>query len=248
MVLEKQNYGLIGKNINYSFSKEYFKQKFFDLNLKNSHRYENLDLEELKGFQKLINQNNIKGLNVTIPYKEEVMGFLDEIDENAKKIGAVNTIKVDSNFKLKGYNTDYIGFINSIPKKLLKNIQTGIVLGSGGASKAIIFALNKMGIEPVVVSRTKKKNFITYKELDRNILSKSQIVINCTPLGTYPNINESPNIPYKYLNKSHLCYDLIYNPKESQFIKKSKTNNAKTINGLNMLKIQADESWKIWNS
>ena len=248
MVLEKQNYGLIGKNINYSFSKEYFKQKFIDLNLKKSHRYENLDLEELKGFQKLINQNNIKGLNVTIPYKEEVMDFLDEIDENAKKIGAVNTIKVDSNFKLKGYNTDYIGFINSIPKKLLKNIQTGIVLGSGGASKAIIFALNKMKIEPIVVSRTKKKNFITYKELDRNILSKSQLVINCTPLGTYPNINESPNIPYKYLNKNHLCYDLIYNPKESQFIKKSKTNNAKTINGLNMLKIQADESWKIWNS
>ena len=248
MVLEKQNYGLIGKNINYSFSKEYFKQKFIDLNLKKSHRYENIDLEELKGFQKLINQNNIKGLNVTIPYKEEIMGFLDEIDENAKKIGAVNTIKVDSNFKLKGYNTDYIGFINSIPKKLLKNIQTGIVLGSGGASKAIIFALNKMGIESIVVSRTKKQNFITYEELDRNIILKSQIVINCTPLGTYPNINESPNIPYKYLNTNHLCYDLIYNPKESQFIKKSKTNNAKTINGLNMLKIQADESWKIWNS
>ena len=248
MVLEKQNYGLIGKNINYSFSKEYFKQKFIDLNLKKSHRYENLDLEELKGFQKLINQNNIKGLNVTIPYKEEVMDFLDEIDENAKKIGAVNTIKVDSNFKLKGYNTDYIGFINSIPKKLLKNIQTGIVLGSGGASKAIIFALNKMGIESIVVSRTKKKNFISYEELDRNMLLKSQLVINCTPLGTYPNINESPNIPYKYLNKSHLCYDLIYNPEESQFIKKSKTNNAKTINGLKMLKIQADESWKIWNS
>ena len=248
MVLEKQNYGLIGKNINYSFSKEYFKQKFIDLNLKKSHRYENLDLEELKGFQKLINENNIKGLNVTIPYKEEVMDFLDEIDENAKKIGAVNTIKVDSNFRLKGYNTDYIGFINSIPKKLLKNIQKGIVLGSGGASKAIIFALNKMGIESIMVSRTKKKNFITYKELDKNILLKSQLVINCTPLGTYPNINESPNIPYKYLNKSHLCYDLIYNPKESQFIKKSKTNNAKTINGLKMLKIQADESWKIWNS
>ncbi len=248
MVLEKQNYGLIGKNINYSFSKEYFKQKFIDLNLKKSHRYENLDLEELKGFQKLINQNNIKGLNVTIPYKEEVMDFLDEIDENAKKIGAVNTIKVDSNFKLKGYNTDYIGFINSIPKKLLKNIQTGIVLGSGGSSKAIIFALNKMGIESIMVSRTKKKNFITYEELDRSILLKSQLVINCTPLGTYPNINESPNIPYKYLNKSHLCYDLIYNPKESQFIKKSKTKNAKTINGLKMLKIQADESWKIWNS
>jgi len=248
MVLEKQNYGLIGKNINYSFSKDYFKQKFIDLNLKNSHSYENLDLEELKGFQELINQNNIKGLNVTIPYKEEVMDFLDEIDENAKKIGAVNTIKVDSNFKLKGYNTDYIGFINSIPNELLKNIQTAIVLGSGGASKAIIFALNKMGIESIVVSRTKKKNFITYKELDRNILLKSQLVINCTPLGTYPNINESPNIPYKYLNKSHLCYDLIYNPNESQFIKKSKTNNAKTINGLNMLKIQADESWKIWNS
>ena len=247
MVLEKQNYGLIGKNINYSFSKEYFKQKFIDLNLKKSHRYENIDLEELKGFQKLINQNNIKGLNVTIPYKEEVMDFLDEIDENAKKIGAVNTIKVDSNFKLKGYNTDYIGFINSIPKKLLKNIQTGIVLGSGGASKAIIFALNKMGIESIVVSRTKKQNFITYEELDRNIILKSQIVINCTPLGTYPNINESPNIPYKYLNTNHLCYDLIYNPKESQFIKKYKTNNAKSINGLNMLKIQADESWKIWN-
>jgi len=248
MDLEKQNYGLIGKNINYSFSKDYFKQKFIDLNLKNSHSYENLDLEELKGFQKLINQNNIKGLNVTIPYKEEVMDFLDEIDESAKKIGAVNTIKVDSNLKLKGYNTDYIGFINSIPNKLLKNIKSGIILGSGGASKAIIFALNKMGIKSVVVSRTKKQNFITYKELDRNIFLKSQLVINCTPLGTYPKIYESPDIPYKYLNKSHLCYDLIYNPRESLFIKKSKINNAKTINGLNMLKIQADESWKIWNS
>ena len=248
MVQEKQNFGLIGKNISYSFSKKYFLQKFLDLNLAATHTYQNFDLENLKGFKKLIVSNKIKGLNVTIPYKERIINLLDEIDNDAKKIGAVNTIKIDSKYKLIGYNTDYIGFINSIPFNLRKNIKKALVLGSGGASKAITYGLKKLKIEPIIVSRKKTQNYISYENINKNILMNTQMIINCSPIGTFPKTNESPKIPYEHINQKHTCYDLVYNPKESLFLKNSKKNNAKIINGLKMLKIQAEESWKIWKS
>ena len=160
----------------------------------------------------------------------------------------VNTIKIDSNKKLKGYNTDYIGFLNSIKIHLTKKHKKAIILGSGGASKAIIHALKKLEITSITVSRNNLKGNLTYNDLDREVFNSCQIIINCSPIGTYPKVNECPNIPYQYIDSRHICYDLIYNPEETQFLKKSRLNNAFVINGMKMLKLQAEESWKIWNS
>ena len=248
MLLEKKTYGLIGKNISYSFSKSYFTNKFQKSNSECKYTYENHDLHDINQFKNLIEKKKFNGFNVTIPYKEKIIEFLDLLDSNAKKIGAVNTIKVCSKNQLKGYNTDYIGFIKSINPLLNKTHKKAILLGSGGASKAIIFGLNKLNISSIVVSRSKKKGNITYEELNSEIINKSQIIINCSPVGTFPKINECPKIPYKYINSNHICYDLIYNPLESKFLKKSKKNNATIINGMEMLEIQAEESWKIWNT
>jgi len=248
MLLEKKIYGLIGKNISYSFSKSYFTNKFKKSNLESNYKYENLDLDDINQFRNIKEQKNFNGFNVTIPYKEKIIKFLDIIDSDAKKIGAVNTIKICSNNQLKGYNTDYIGFIKSISPILNKTHKKAILLGSGGASKAIVFGLEKLNILSIVVSRSKKKGNITYEELNNEIISTSQIIINCSPVGTFPKINEYPKIPYKHINSEHICYDLIYNPLESKFLKESKKNNATIMNGMKMLEIQAEESWKIWNT
>ena len=247
MLPEKKTYGLIGKNINYSFSKNYFNNKFIKLKSKNC-SYTNFDLLNIAEFENIILKNNLNGLNVTIPYKEKIIPYLDSLDLEAKLIGAVNTIKIDSNKKLKGYNTDYIGFLNSIKIHLTKKHKKAIILGSGGASKAIIHALKKLEITSITVSRNNLKGNLTYKDLDREVFNSCQIIINCSPIGTHPKVNECPNIPYQYIDSRHICYDLIYNPKETQFLKKSRLNNALVINGMKMLKLQAEESWKIWNS
>lgn len=247
MLPEKKIYGLIGKNINYSFSKNYFTNKFIKLKSKNC-SYTNFDLLNIAEFENIILKNNLNGLNVTIPYKEKIIPYLDSLDLEAKLIGAVNTIKIDSNKKLKGYNTDYIGFLNSIKIHLTKKHKKAIILGSGGASKAIIHALKKLEITSITVSRNNLKGNLTYNDLDREVFNSCQIIINCSPVGTYPKVNECPNIPYQYIDSRHICYDLIYNPKETQFLKKSRLNNAFVINGMKMLKLQAEESWKIWNS
>jgi len=247
MLPEKKTYGLIGKNINYSFSKNYFTNKFIKLKSKNC-SYTNFDLLNIAEFENIILKNNLNGLNVTIPYKEKIIPYLDSLDLEAKLIGAVNTIKIDSNKKLKGYNTDYIGFLNSIKIHLTKKHKKAIILGSGGASKAIIHALKKLEITSITVSRNNLKGNLTYNDLDREVFNSCQIIINCSPIGTYPKVNECPNIPYQYIDSRHICYDLIYNPEETQFLKKSRLNNAFVINGMKMLKLQAEESWKIWNS
>ena len=244
---EKKTYGLLGKNIDYSFSKNYFLNKFKKLNLDSNYTYKNLDLNDLNQFRNIIEKKEFNGFNVTIPFKEKIIKFLDLLDSKAKKIGAVNTIKICSNYKLKGYNTDYIGFIKSIRPLLNKNHKKAILLGSGGASKSIVFGLNKLNISSIIVSRFKKKGDITYKELNSEIINKSQIIINCSPIGTFPKINESPKIPYNSINSNHICYDLVYNPIETEFLMKSKKNDAKILNGMKMLEIQAEESWKIWN-
>lgn len=247
MLPEKKIYGLIGKNINYSFSKNYFTNKFIKLKSKNC-SYTNFDLLNITEFENIILKNNLNGLNVTIPYKEKIIPYLDSLDLEAKLIGAVNTIKIDSNKKLKGYNTDYIGFLKSIKIHLTKKHKKAIILGSGGASKAIVHALKKLEITSITVSRNNLKGNLIYNDLDREVFNSCQIIINCSPIGTYPNVNECPNIPYQYIDSRHICYDLIYNPEETQFLKKSRLNSAFVINGMKMLKLQAEESWKIWNS
>tara|TARA_B100000953_G_scaffold254403_1_gene217938 strand:+ start:4266 stop:5009 length:744 start_codon:yes stop_codon:yes gene_type:complete len=247
MLQEKKTYGLIGKNISYSFSKSYFTNKFKKSNLESNYTYENLDLDDINQFKNII-EKKFNGFNVTIPYKEKIIEFLDLLDLDAKKIGAVNTIKICSNNKLKGYNTDYIGFIKSISPLLNKTHKKAILLGSGGASKSIVFGLDKLNISSIIVSRSKEKGNITYEELNNEIINTCQIIINCSPVGTFPKINECPKIPYKYINSNHICYDLVYNPLQSKFLKESKKNNATILNGMEMLEIQAEESWKIWNT
>lgn len=245
---ERQIFGLVGKNISYSFSRKYFSQKFSDLEL-DVCEYLNFDLKEIDQFPKLIHELkfDLKGLNVTIPYKEKVLKFLHEIDEDAEKIGAINTIKVTKKGKLKGYNTDVLGFIKSIQPLLLEHHKKALILGTGGASKAIAFGLKQMGIDYVKVSRDPKKHQLSYKDVTEKVLESHTIIINCSPLGTYPKIEEKPKIDYSLLNKNHLCYDLIYNPSETAFLRLAKENGAVIKNGYEMLEIQAEEAWRIWN-
>ncbi|MDB9902476.1 shikimate dehydrogenase, partial [Flavobacteriaceae bacterium] len=242
MLEQKRKYGLIGKNINYSFSKTFFEDKFLNENITNC-SYENYDLQSVKDIKKIIKDNAIRGFNVTIPYKEEIMEFVNKIDPIAKKIGAINTIKINKKNITEGYNTDYLGFVTSL-RKLVKNHKKALVLGTGGASKAIIFGLSSIGIESTIVSRKKKDKIITYNDINKKIIEENTIIINCTPLGTFPKIKECPKIPFNFLTSNHICYDLIYNPKKTKFLKESEKMGASTINGEEMLKNQANESWK----
>ena len=240
--------GLLGKNISYSFSKTYFKNKFENENITNT-TYENFDIENINLFPSIIKHTkNLKGLNVTIPYKEEVIPFLDKVNKKAKVIGAVNTIKITKKGKLIGYNTDCYGFKKSLKPHLKAHHKKALILGTGGASKAIAYSLKKLGISYKYVSRNLSKNVaFTYDTLSDNDIKKHQIIINCTPLGTFPNVNDCPNIPYRAINKNHILFDLIYNPEETKFLNLGKQNQATTINGLNMLKLQAEKAWSIWN-
>lgn len=239
-------FGLIGKDIGYSFSKSYFTSKFEADNLK--HTYENFDIKSIEDFKKVItNQQNLKGLNVTIPYKEAVIPFLDKLNKKAAKIGAVNTIKFSKKGKLIGYNTDYYGFKKSIKPFLKTHHKTALILGTGGASKGVAFALKELKIEYKFVSRssTGEANY-TYSNLSEEIINAHQIIINCTPLGTYPNTNECPNIPYEGITNKHLLYDLIYNPSETKFLSIGHLKGAVICNGLKMLEYQAEKAWEHW--
>ena len=242
-------FGLVGKDISYSFSQQYFSKKFETLKL-NDHSYQNFDISTIDDFSNSIaNAENLKGLNVTIPYKEEVLTYLDEIDDEAKKIGAVNTIKILDKNKLKGFNTDVFGFEESL-KPLLKKIHNkALILGTGGASKAVKYVLNKLGIEVLFVSRNpKSENEISYNELTESIVTSYTVIVNCTPIGTHPAIDECPKIPYEYLTPNHLLYDLIYNPSRTLFLKKGEEKCAQVSNGFKMLELQAEKSWEIWNA
>ena len=239
--------GLLGKQIDYSFSKTYFSEKFASENL--PFTYENFDLESITIFPKLFeNHSDIVGMNVTIPYKEQVMPYLDEIDKTAKEIGAVNTITVSKNKKLKGYNTDYYGFQKSISPLLKTHHKRALILGTGGASKAIAYALKLMNIDFNYVSRSLKKGVTyTYKTLTTEDIENHQIIINCTPLGTFPDIDVCPDIHYEGFSSSHLLFDLIYNPSETQFLKLGKSQGAVISNGKDMLRFQAEKAWEIWD-
>lgn len=240
-------FGLVGKDISYSFSRSYFADKFSTQNL--PHSYVNFDLNTIEELIPIIKKSDdLKGLNVTIPYKEVVIPLLDKLDKRAKKIGAVNTIKITKNKKLIGYNTDYYGFKKSITPHLKSHHKNALILGTGGASKAIKYALKKLNITFHYVSRVKKEGVTyTYTDLTESVIKQYQIIINCTPIGTFPEVNACPNLPYNAINSAHILYDLIYNPEETTFLKHGKSKGATTINGLEMLKLQAEKSWQIWN-
>lgn len=243
---QKANYGLIGKDISYSFSRGYFKKKFEDMGLDNC-SYQNFDLQSISEFPTIFkNTENVQGLNITIPYKEEVMAFLDDIDIAAKKIGAVNTIKFTKN-GLVGFNTDAYGFQKSLEPYLKKHHKKALILGTGGASKAVAFVLEELGIAFSFVSRSGKNDGYTYNELTDDIIAEHTLIINCSPVGTFPKIEEKPAIPYSKISEAHLLFDLIYNPEETAFLSAGKANGASICNGHRMLEFQAEKSWEIWN-
>ena len=242
---KSRKFGLIGKNIDYSFSKKYFSEKFKKENLDCT--YSNFDIENISLIESILQKNGISGYNVTIPYKQEIIKFLDEIDEVAKAIGAVNTIKKIDNKNI-GFNTDCIGFEKSlIPLIENKKPDSALILGAGGASKAVKYVLKKLKINYSTVSRKEGKSEFIYENLNDVIINRFKMIINCSPVGTFPNINKCPNIPYKHLTKEHILYDLVYNPIESLFLRRGRELGCKTKNGLEMLEIQANESWRIWN-
>ncbi|OOG71077.1 shikimate dehydrogenase [Flavobacterium sp. A45] len=243
----RKRFGLLGRNISYSFSKGYFTEKFSKEHFEGC-TYENFDIPEISNFTELKENNtDLNGLNVTIPYKESVIPFLDKLSKNATQIGAVNTIKFTKKGKLKGYNTDYYGFKKSLEPLLQQHHKKALILGTGGASKGVAFALDQLDITYTFVSREAKQNCIDYSLINATTFDNYQIIINCTPVGTSPNIDLFPLIPYEYFTEKHIAYDLIYNPAETQFLSKAKAQGAQIKNGLDMLIFQAEKAWKIWN-
>jgi len=245
--MSKRQFGLIGKNIAYSFSKKYFTEKFA-LGYLEDCTYNNFDIQSIETFPQLITDNpQLKGLNVTIPYKEAVIPYLDQLSDKAAKIGAVNVIRFTKKGNLKGYNSDYYGFMKSLEPLLQPHHQKALILGTGGAAKAVAFALEQLGLLYTFVSREVGANSIHYDQINATTFDHYQIIINCTPLGTSPNIEAFPPIPYEYFSDKHIAFDLIYNPEETQFLKKAKQQGAITKNGYEMLVFQAEKAWKIWN-
>ncbi|MBJ7879336.1 shikimate dehydrogenase [Gelidibacter salicanalis] len=239
-------FGLVGKNIEYSFSKAHFTTKFENEQLPYS--YENFDIDTILKFPEILEQGDLMGLNVTIPYKEQVIPYLDSLHETASEIGAVNTIKIYASGKTKGFNTDYYGFTESIQPLLKPHHVKALILGTGGASKAIAYALKKLEISFEYVSRSPnaKAKFL-YTDLTEAIIRDHKIIINCTPVGTHPNVNQCPDIPYDAITKVHLLYDLIYNPIQTKFLICGEIKGATICNGSKMLEYQAEKAWEIWS-
>ena len=245
--MSRRLYGLIGKNISYSFSKKYFTDKFSLGNLEDS-TYENFDIENIEEFPKIVATNpDLKGLNITIPYKESIIPYLNKLSVNAAQIGAVNVVRFTKKGNLKGYNSDYYGFMKSLKPLLQPHHKKALILGTGGAAKAVSFALDQLGILYTFVTREEKEGMIDYDRINATTFDNHQIIINCTPLGTSPNTKEFPQIPYTFFTDKHIAFDLIYNPEETQFLKKAKKKGAVTKNGYEMLVLQAEKAWKIWN-
>jgi shikimate dehydrogenase len=242
-----KRFGLIGKSLVHSFSESYFNDKFKKQGIKDV-SYQNFELDSIDDFRSLIkSEKDLIGLNVTIPYKEAVIPFLDEVSEEVKAIGAVNTIVVSAK-GLKGFNTDYIGFRNSLKPFLEGRMERALILGTGGASKAAAYSLQQLGVQSLFVSRNPKPGHLSYEELNDVVLKHHLLIVNTTPLGTFPNINECPQIPYEYLTSQHLLFDLVYNPTETLFLKKGKEKGTMILNGQSMLVHQAEEAWKIWTT
>ena len=244
-------YGLIGYPLKHSFSIGYFNEKFQSENI--DAEYVNFEIPRIEDFMEVIEENpNLRGLNVTIPYKEQVIPYLDELDKDTAKIGAVNVIKfipqAKGKVKLVGYNSDIIGFTRSIEPLLQPHHTKALILGTGGASKAVFHGLANLGIRSTFVSRTKKNDeVLTYTELTPAIMQEYTVIVNTTPLGMYPKVDFCPDIPYDQLTPKHLLYDLLYNPSETLFMKKGMEQEATVKNGLEMLLLQAFAAWEIWN-
>lgn len=244
-----QKYGLVGYPLKHSFSIGYFNEKFSSEKIEAE--YINFEIPDINNFPEIIQANpNLHGLNVTIPYKEKVIPYLDELDKQAAAIGAVNVIKIIRNKggkpKLIGYNSDIIGFTQSIQPLLQSHHKKALILGTGGASKAVFHGLKNLGIEAKFVSRTARFGMLTYEELNAEIIKEYTVIVNCTPVGMYPKVDACPDIPYEAITSEHLLYDLLYNPNITLFMKKGEVKGAVTKNGLEMLLLQAFAAWEIW--
>lgn len=244
-----QKYGLVGYPLKHSFSIGYFNEKFSSEKIEAE--YINFEIPDINNFPEIIEANpNLHGLNVTIPYKEKVIPYLDELDKQAAAIGAVNVIKIIRNKggkpKLIGYNSDIIGFTQSIQPLLQSHHKKALILGTGGASKAVFHGLKNLGIEAKFVSRTARFGMLTYEELNAEIIKEYTVIVNCTPVGMYPKVDACPDIPYEAITSEHLLYDLFYNPNITLFMKKGEAKGAVTKNGLEMLLLQAFAAWEIW--
>jgi len=246
-----KKYGLLGYPLKHSFSQRFFTEKFVKEGI--DARYLNFEIPDLSSLPNIVEENEeLVGLNVTIPHKEKIIPLLNELDQEAEKIGAVNVIKINrknNTFSLKGYNTDIIGFQKSLANLLDPDLhKKALILGTGGASKAVYNGLINLGIEPKYVSRIPgNPDILSYTDLDKEIIEEYKIIINASPLGTYPNIDEAPAIPYQYITSSHILYDLVYNPAETKFLRLGKEKGAAIKNGAEMLELQALAAWDIWN-
>lgn len=239
-----KKYGLIGHPLSHTFSPKYFTDKFKAEGI--DAQYEAYDLEEITNLREFIMDNNLSGVNVTIPYKKTVMRHMDRLDPLVSRAKAVNCIKVEGD-ELVGYNTDLLGFRKSLRDLLGYKRAAAIVLGTGGASSAIKGALEVMGIPYLVVSRNTRVGDLTYSGLTKRIFEQYNLFINTTPVGMAPNVNEAPDIPYDLLTENHYVFDLIYNPEKTKFLSLAENKGCTTSNGLEMLHLQAEESWKIWS-
>ena len=243
-----KTFALVGRNISYSFSRRYFAEKFAHEQITDS-EYVNFDIPIIEELPALIRTTpTLVGMNVTIPYKEAILPLLDEQSEELMTIKACNTIKVLPTGKLKGYNTDYIGFHDSLVLYLKPHHNKALILGTGGASKAVIFTLDQLGIPYILVSRKASAQAISYASLGEEIIRSHLLIINTTPLGTSPDTQAFPPIPYEFVTDKHLLYDLIYNPEKTVFLAKGEAQGATILNGYPMLALQAEASWEIWNS
>ena len=240
-----KQFGLIGRNISYSFSKSYFADKFKNENIVGC-AYDVFDLQQIQEVENVFNTPDIKGFNVTIPYKQDIITYLDQLSPEAAAIGAVNTVLISGDSKI-GHNTDCYGFEHSLRPLLKPNHTKALVLGFGGAAKAVVYVLEKLGINYQIVSREKQEGRLTYDELNEEIIKNHHLIINCSPIGTFPNVDDAPAIPYQFLTSDHLLYDLIYNPDVTQFLQNGLDKGASIKNGYQMLVLQAEKSWEIWN-
>ncbi len=241
-----KNYGLIGFPLTHSFSVRYFADKFEKEGIKDA-SYRNFPLESIEELPDLIHNQKLDGFNITIPYKEAVIEYLDSIDTAAEAIDAVNCVKITDG-KLKGYNTDVYGFRESLRKFIGERSPKALILGTGGSSKAVSHALSELDIPYSFVSRRKKAEWYTYADLTPAVLETYQLIINTTPLGMFPNMDGYVPLPYESMTGEHFLYDLIYNPAETQFLKMGREHGAQTKNGLEMLHLQAERNWEIWNT
>ncbi|HVX27695.1 MAG TPA: hypothetical protein VHB70_15190 [Parafilimonas sp.] len=241
-----RQYGLIGYPLSHSFSKKYFDEKFITENITDAEFF-NFQLKEISEIKKIFEEHQqLLGLAITIPHKKNIIQYTTSFSDVVRDTGACNCLKITSTEKI-GFNTDVVGFEKSFKKKLLPHHNKALILGTGGAAVAVEYVLRKLGIQYSFVSRNEHANAFSWQELNREIIEEHSVIINCTPLGTFPKVDEFPDLPYEYLTDKHYLFDLVYNPSRTQFLLKGQQRNSTIKNGYEMLVIQAEENWRIWN-